>query len=217
MRFGSTGATKLATSVHALALLAAAAARVGDRTALVCFDDRIRASVAPGRGAAHAARVMQAAAASLASPGGPTRLEVALRALRTAARQRSVLLLLSDFLDPDLLAAEAVAAGELARLGRRHDVIAGCTFDPRERELAAAGGAIVADPERPGSRFLLRTSSRRARRRYALAASARRDAVAAALRRAGAELLWLDTRRSPLHALVAFLQARAGRRVRGAR
>ena len=216
MRFGSTGASKLATAVHALALLAAAAARVGDRTALVAFDEELRASVPPGRGAAHAQRVVQAAAGTLAGPGGATRLEAGLRALRSAARARSVLLLLSDFLDPALLAPEAALAGELARLARRHDLVAACLFDPRELELASAGSALVADPERPGSRFLLR-SSRRARRRYAEAAAARRDALAAALRRAGAEILWLDTRRSPLHELARFLHARAGRRVRGAR
>ncbi len=217
MRFGSTRASKLATSVHALALLAAAASRVGDRIAFVAFDEELRASLPPGRGVAHALRVVQAATGCLAAPGGATRLAVGLRALRTAARQRSVLVLLSDFLDPALVAPEAEAAGELARLARRHDLVAACAFDPRELELVAAGGASVADPERPGSRFLLATSSRRARRRYREAAAARRDALAAALRRAGADLLWLDTRRSPLHALARFLHERAGRRLRGAR
>jgi len=217
MRFGSTGASKLGAAVHALALLAAAAARVGDRTALVAFDDRLRASVPPGRGAAHAQRVVEAAAGTLAAPGGTTRLELGLRALAAAARQRSVLVLLSDCLDPALLDPEAGAARELARLARRHDLVAACVSDPRELELAAAGALRVADPEHPGSRFLLASSSHRARRRYREAAAARRAALAAALRRAGADLLWLDTQGSPLHALARFLHERAGRRVRGAR
>jgi uncharacterized protein (DUF58 family) len=216
MRFGSTAASKLETAVRALALLAAAASRVGDRIALVAFDESLRASVRPGRGAAHARRVVETAAGCLAAPGGATRIEVGLRALGQAARQRSLLVLLSDFLDPALVAPASAPCDELARLARRHDLVAAWVGDPREAELVAAGGVRVADPERPRAGFLLGTS-RRARRRYREAAVARREAIAAALRRAGADVLALDTRTSPLHALARFLHERAGRRVRSAR
>jgi uncharacterized protein (DUF58 family) len=216
MRFGSTTASKLETAVRALALLAAAASRVGDRIALVAFDEAVRASIRPGRGAAHAERVVEAAAGCLAAPGGATRIEVGLRALGGAARRRSILVLLSDFLDPALVAPAGALGDELARLARRHDLVAAWVGDAREAELAAAGGVRVADPEWPGAGFLLRTSAR-ARRRYAEAAAARRDAIASALRRAGADLVSLDTRRHPLHALARFLHERAGRRVRGMR
>jgi uncharacterized protein (DUF58 family) len=214
MRFGTAGASKLATAVHALALLAAAAARVGDRIGLLAFDEAVRATLAPGRGAASALRVVRAAIACLGAPGGGTRVEVGLRALRAAARRRSILVILSDFLDPTL--AAPAGGDELARLARRHELVAACVRDPREAELVAAGGVRVADPERPGQSWLLATSSRRARRRYREAAAARSAALAAVLRRAGADLVWLDTRQSPLHALARFLHERAGRRVRGA-
>ena len=217
MRFGSTASSKLGTAVRALSLLAAAASRVGDRIALVAFDEEVRASLPPGRGGVHALRVVEAASACLAAPGGATRIEVGARAVRTATRQRGVAVLLSDFLDPALASPGSVLCDELARLGRRHDLVAACVRDPRELELARAGGVRVADPERPGSGWLLGTGSRRARRRYGAAASARADAIARALRRCGADLVWLDTRRSPLHALGRFLHDRAGRRVRGAR
>jgi len=214
MRFGSTAGSKLGTAVHALALLAAAAARVGDRIALVAFDAEVRASLPPGRGAAHALRVVEAASACLAAPGGTTRIEVGVRALRTTARQRAVAVLLSDFLDPALALPGSGLCDELARLGRRHDLVAACVRDPRELELAPAGGVRVADPERPGSSWLLGTGSRRARQRYRAASGARADAIAHALRRSGADVVWLDTGQSPLFALARFLNERAGRRVR---
>ena len=215
MRFGSAAASKLATALHALLLLAAAASRVGDRLAFVAFDDAPRASLPPGRGAAHAQRIGEAASRCLAAPGGATRLAIALRALRTATRRRSVLVLLSDFLDPALVAPDAGLCDELTRLARRHELVAIGVQDARERELVAAGGVRVEDPERPGGSWLLASSSRRARRRYREAALARREAVAAALRRCGADTLWLDAGRSPLQHLARFLHERAGRRVRG--
>lgn len=219
MRFGSTGTSKLETAVRALALLASAALRAGDRIALVAFDAALRANLPPRRGEAHALRIVRAAALCLAdSRSGPgTRLGVALRALRAAARRRSVLILLSDFLDPELLAPGGGVEQELVRLSQRHDLVAVCVEDPREIELAAAGGVRVADPEAPGARFLLATSSPSARRRYREAAVRRRDAIAAALRRSGTDLVRLDTRQSPLHALGLFLRERAGRRVRRSR
>jgi uncharacterized protein (DUF58 family) len=215
MRFGSATGSKLATAVHALALLAAAAARAGDRIGLLGFDDRVRASLLPGRGAAHARRLGEAVSRCVAAPGGATRIAVAIRALRSAARRRSVVVLISDFLDPELARPDADAGDELARLARRHELVALCVHDARERELAAAGSVHVLDPERPGARWLLATGSRRARRRYRDAALARRDAIAAALRRGGADALWLEAGCSPLHGLARFLHARAGRRVRG--
>jgi uncharacterized protein (DUF58 family) len=216
MRFGSSAASKLATAVHALALLAAAASRVGDRIALAAFDEELRASLPPGRGAAHARRIGEAASRCLAAPGGATRIAVALRTLHAATRRRSVLVLLSDFLDPALVAPDAELCGELARLARRHELVAACVRDARERELVPAGGVHVEDPERPGSGWLLATSSRRARRRYRDAAIARDEAIEAALRRCGADTLWLEAGQSPLHPLARFLHERAGRRVRGA-
>ena len=211
MRFGTRGASKLATAVHAVALLAAAAVRAGDRLGLVGFDDAVRARVPPGRGIVHAQRVVHAAQAALAAPGGATRLETALHALRAAAPRRGVAFLLSDFLDPELARPE-VRAG-LAWLACRCDVVAAWIEDPREAELVAAGGVLATDPERPGPVWLLRTSAR-ARRRYREAAAARRAASAEALRLGGAEQLRLEAGRSPLPALARFLQGRAARRLR---
>jgi uncharacterized protein (DUF58 family) len=50
------------------------------------------------------------------------------------------------------------------------------------------------------------------RQRYRAAAHARRQRLEAELRRYGAELLWLRTDRSPLHALGRFFRERAARR-----
>ena len=210
MRFGSVGASKAATSAHALALLAAAASRAGDRTGLVAFDDRVRAKVPIGRGIAHGRLLVATAVACAEQSAGATRLGIGLRAIRAAARRRAVLVILSDFRDDALFGAESEAA--LEDLARRHDLVAALPVDPRELRLPRVGAVRIADPERPDRTLVLDTSSRRARRRYLEACEARRRRVAARLRRVGAEVVWLRTDRNPVYPLGRFFNERAGRR-----
>jgi len=95
----------------------------------------------------------------------------------------------------------------LARLARRHDVVAAIVVDPREEELPAAGTLLVGDAERPGPRFRLPTGAR-ARERYRAAAALRRTTLERTLRASGADLLWLRTDRDPLRALARFFARR---------
>jgi uncharacterized protein (DUF58 family) len=211
MGFGTAGRSKAATAVHALALLAAAAARAGDRTGLVAFDDSLRGFVPAGRGGAHGLRVIHRAVEWGGAPGGETRLAVALHALRVDATRRAVLVLLSDFRAPDLFAPETV--GSLAELGRRHDVIAVPILDPAEADLPPVGPIRIVDPERPGAARLLPAGRRSARRRYREESLRWRGRLERELRRRGAEPLWLYTDHSPLHTLGRFFRERAARRV----
>lgn len=216
MRFGSGGRPKADTAVHALALVAAASGRAGDSSGLHAFDARAREQVEIGRGMAHTWALIRAAARAAARPAGETDLAAAIRALRVQTRQRSIVVLLSDFRDGALLPPDGASRlrSALGGLTRAHDVIAGVVFDPREEALPAAGTARIDDPERPGFARLLRTGSRRTRERYREACEARRRRLHAELVGSGAEVLWLRTDRSPLYALGRFFQERAGRRSR---
>jgi uncharacterized protein (DUF58 family) len=215
MRFGSAGLSKAGVAAHALALLSAAANRAGDRVGLVAFDERVRAAIPPARGVAHARRVVETALACAAGADGGTRLEVGLRALRAQARSRGVLVVLSDFRDERLLpdsgpgAALRDAAGDL---GRRSDLVAAVVQDRLELALPRVGPLRIADPERPGEICVLDTGRSRVRAAWLGACAERRARTALALRRAGADPLWLRTDRSPLQALGAFFRERAGRR-----
>jgi uncharacterized protein (DUF58 family) len=234
MRFGTAGHTKAAAAAHALALMAAAAGRAGDRTGLLVFDREIRAEVAVGRGLAHTWRLIRAAVEAAATPAGKTRIAVGLRGLLADTRRRASVVLLSDFRDPRLLPGDGVSADReladsefggpefgnwelrraLSGLARRCDVAAAVVFDPREERLPSAGPVRVADPERPGATFVLDTGSRRARDRYRAACAVRRSRLNRALRRSGVEPLWLRSDQSPLYALGRFFQQRATRRGR---
>jgi uncharacterized protein (DUF58 family) len=218
MGFGTAGAGKSATAAHALALLATAAGRAGDRIGLLAFAGDVRAESGLGRGRGQGARVIRIAAQAAARSRGPTDLTAALRALRRRAHRRSVIALISDFRDPALVAGETGALRrELAALARENDVIAAVVVDPREQALVAAGRVRLRDAERGDRRLLLTTGSARARRAFAAEAARWRAQLARDLRSAGADCLWLRSDRSPLFALARFFQERAGRRLDGVR
>jgi uncharacterized protein (DUF58 family) len=212
MRFASVDGSKAATAAHALALLAAAASRAGDRMGLAAFDERVRAQIPVARGVAHSWRLVRTAVHCAAGSGGGTRLGAGLRAVRAGTRRRGVLVVLSDFRDEQLEAGATEST--LADLARRHDLVAAIPLDARELDLPRVGVVRIADPERPGRVLALDTSSRRSRLRYLAACEAGRRRLAARLRRAGAEVVWLRTDRNPVYALGRFFNERAARRQR---
>jgi hypothetical protein len=77
--------------------------------------------------------------------------------------------------------------------------------DPRELDLPPLGDLWVVDPE-TGRQAHVNTSSRRVRRRFATAAAAEREEVAAALRRAGADHAVLTTAGDWLRELAGHLR-----------
>jgi uncharacterized protein (DUF58 family) len=220
MRFGTRGLSKAATATHALALIATAAGRAGDRSALVTFDHAVRERVPVGRGLAHTWSLIRAAAAAAAATAGETRIEAGVRGLIPQTRHPATVVLLSDFRDSRLFSV-AGRPGDLRRafapLTQRCDVIAGVIVDPSEERLPPVGPVRVADPETPGETLLLDTGSRSVRERDAPAARDRRRRGSRELRRSGAEPLWLRSDSNPLHALGRFFEERASRRGPGAR
>jgi uncharacterized protein (DUF58 family) len=220
MAFGSAGPSKAALAARTGALLAAAAAAAGDRVGLWTFDRALVDEVPPGRGEAHELRVLRALVGAGRPGTGTTALAPVLGALRERVHRRAIVFLLSDLRDDELLGGGAAgrrARALLAAAALRHDVVAGWTLDPREASLPAAGTLRVADPEAPGRTLLLRSGSRRARERYALAASARAHGLERALLRIGVDLLPLATDADPLRALGRFFVRRAATRARGVR
>jgi len=218
MGFGTAGPSKAALAARSAALLAAAASAAGDRVALWTFDEDLVSDVEPGRGEAHGLRVLRALVAAGRAGTGTTALGPVFAALRERVQRRAIVFLLSDLRDDALFASDAAGRrtrAALAAVARRHDVIAGWIRDPREAALPAAGTLRLADPEAPGQSWLLRTSSHRARERYALEASAFERALTRRLQSDGVDLLPLTTDADPLRTLGRFFVRRAATRALG--
>jgi uncharacterized protein (DUF58 family) len=153
----------------------------------------------PRAGDSNRARVPQAA--------GTRPLRGALDGMGRRGLRRGLVVVVSDLLgDPQ----EWVRP--MRALSQRHQVLVVEIRDPRELTLPSVGVVTLTDPE-TGRQLEVDTRSRGLRRRYAEAAAAQREAVAAALRRARAGHLVLSTDANWLLEIAHYVAA--ARRTRG--
>ncbi|MCB9898346.1 MAG: DUF58 domain-containing protein [Planctomycetes bacterium] len=171
------------------ACLALAAVGHDDKVGLVAFDDDVLQFVPTGKGQGHALRLVRDVLA-LRARGRGTRMASALELVSRVVRKRSVVFVLSDFLEPPARWTSA-----LSLCARRHDVIAVRILPPEDAALPAAL-LRLRDPEGGGAR-LVDGRAERVRAAYAeCAASARRE-VDDALRRAGVDRMDVPVPRTP--------------------
>jgi uncharacterized protein (DUF58 family) len=197
--FGSLVRTRGDLAAEVVAVLAFAAARNNDRVGLVLATDRVESFTQPRKGRRHALRVISELL-SFEPEGRGTDLGAALSTLEASLRRRAVIFLVSDFLTAGFESA-------LARLARRHDLVAIQLVDPRERELPDAGLVTLWDPE-TGDWRVVNTSDRRVRERFGERAKGFDRALERMLIERGADLLRLENGRSYAEPLLAFFRRR---------
>ena len=148
-----------------------------------------------------------AAARGRTSRGGVSATDIgnALEFCRRVLPRRAVLFLISDYLDDDYLDALRLA-------NRRHDVVAVRVTDPREHGFEAVGLVTLEDAE-TGARRLVDTGAREFRDAVESASRARGEALRRDLRKAGIDMIEIDTARSVVEPLLAFFRMRE-RRIR---
>jgi uncharacterized protein (DUF58 family) len=135
------------------------------------------------------------------APGriGATSLGDALRRTDALARQRSLVVVVSDFRGP------RDWRKPLLQLAGRHEVVAVEIRDPREQELPNVGELWLVDPE-TGQLLRVNTRSRRLRERFASAAAAERSGLERELASLGVRHHVLTTAGDWLRPLAAFLK-----------
>ncbi len=209
MDFGSGDKAKREAAAEVCALLALVAGRNQDQVGLCLFADEPGLHLAPKKGQHHVLRLIREVMAAPATGRGSSLTAVLEHQLRHLKR-RSLVLIVSDFLGTDADAWE----DPLARLARRHDVIAVRVFDPLEEELPPAGWLELSEIE-SGRRLDVDARSADVRRAWALAARARRERLLASLRKAGVDLIEVATNgdvAEPIARCFARRAARHGRR-----
>jgi uncharacterized protein (DUF58 family) len=208
MRFGSVDWRKCDIAAELASVFAFSAVENFDRAGLLLFSDDSQTYIPPRRGRAHAQVLVRAAVdAAMRGPltriGGEANLENAARFLERVAVKRSVVLVLSDFLDLHF-------ERPLNRLNRKHDVIALPIIDPREERFPDAGLARVVDLETAETRLIDLGRSDVARR-----AAQRRVQLERRFRSAGIDHLAISTAIPYDRELLRFFKQRAAtRRVR---
>jgi uncharacterized protein (DUF58 family) len=133
------GIPRLDHAVNAALLVAYVSLRAGDRVGLFAFDERVRAFVEP-QGGLRAFPRLQAACAGLQYSTAETNFTLGLADLATRLRRRSLVVLLTDFVDS--VTAELMVEN-LTRLSRRHLLLFVALRDPELDRLAAAPPATL--------------------------------------------------------------------------
>ena len=197
--FGSRLRTKGDLAAEVCAVLALAAARNNDRVGAIFFTDRVERVIPARKGRRHALRVISELI-SFEPAGSGTDLNAALEQLEPGLRRRSVLFIVSDFLTTGYDAT-------LARLARRHDVVAVQLVDARERDLPDVGLATLRDPE-SGTWRRLDTGSHAVREGFRLRMAQFDLELERAVRERGADLVRLETDRPYAEPLLAFFRQR---------
>jgi len=202
--FGSVDQSKRDLAAEVAALLAMTAMRSHDRVGLLRFAEGLQEWMPSRRGREHLLQVIREL---LFAPPRRVRTEMteAARFLINITKKRSVVFLVSDFLDVGLVDDPAVRM-----LGRKHDVIALVLNDPRELELPNVGVVALEDAE-TGKIAHIDTSDRRLREEYASTARRRRTERRQALARMNIDSIDLYTDRPFVPALMALFNARTRR------
>ncbi len=201
MQFGTADRRKADVAEGAAIAVGHVATRRGNRLGLVTFGDARPRTVPPRQGRLGLIGLL---AALREEPGGDGRIGAtsvgdALHRAATLARQRAVVVVVSDFRGPlDWRRALIALAG-------RHEIVAVEIRDPREQELPNAGALWLVDPE-SGKQVRVDTRSARLRSRFAAAAAAERVELARLLASAGARHVVLTTSGDWLRSLAVFLR-----------
>jgi len=203
--FGTATCEKRDMAMAAAAAFGFLTARAGNRLGAVLFGPSGFSMVPPRGGRVAVIATLHRLARRERAGEGEASLADALRRVRTAARRRGLIVVVTDLLD------RGPWERELRALAARHEVVVAEVRDPRESELPSVGVLMLVDPE-TGRRMEVQTANRRTRERYATAAAEQLAGRARAVRAAGASHLVLSTDRDWLLDVVRFVADRRRRR-----
>ncbi len=166
LMFGSVSKTKQRVAAELSAILAFSALKNNDKVGLILFTDKIEKFVPPRKGNIHVLRIIREVL-SFEPEGNATDIKAALEFMNHAIKKRSIIFLLSDFLDEDY---EKI----LRVVGKKNDLIGVVLDDRRENEIPPIGLIKFTDAETGEERWI-DTSNQRVRR---VMKEARKEAVA---------------------------------------
>ncbi len=202
MQFGTADRRKADVAAGAALALGHVATRRGNRLGLVTFGDSRPRALAPAQGRHGLIGLLTALQEEPETAQvGATSLGSALREVDARARQRGLVVAVSDFRGP------LDWRPQLLQLLRRHDVLAIEVRDPREQELADVGEVWLVDPE-TGQQVRVDTGDPSLRARFAAAAAEERSGVARVLAAVGVRHVVLSTHGDWLRTLAVFLGRR---------
>ena len=197
--FGSQGKFKEEIAAEICAVVAFSAIQNNDKVGLQLFSDEVELFVPPKKGRRHVLRLIRDLFAHDQKSRG-TDLSVALNHALHVLNRRSIVLILSDFLDTDF-------EPQLRAVSRRHDTIAIHLIDPREEALPSVGLIELTDAE-TGETMVMDTRNRHAREAYAEQSRQQQQDIIDMLRRIRVDRIPIRTDESYVEPLIRFFRQR---------
>lgn len=212
--FGSADVTKLAVSAGFVATLARVITRHGNRVGAVLYGQQVDAVLPPRTSRTHVLDLLQRMRKPRPKAVPPKKGQAAAlqgtslaELLKTAAgimTRRSLVFVVSDFI------SQPGWQEALARLARRHEVVAVRLWDPMEMALPDVGLVTVEDAE-TGEQLFIDASDPAFRERYAAIAEQQEAELMDGLARSGADVVELATDDDLLQALLRLSDLRRQR------
>ncbi len=150
--FGSVQKTKQQIAAELSAVLAFSALKNNDKVGLLLFTDKIEKFVPPRKGRKHVLRIIREVL-SFEPAGKATNIKSALEYMNSAIKKRSIVFLLSDFIDEGY---DRI----LKAAGKKHDLIGVVINDEREISIPKMGLVKFADAETGQERWIDTGSSK---------------------------------------------------------
>jgi len=205
--FGSADVTKLAVSAGFVATLARVMTRHGNRVGALLYGTQVDTLLPPRASRLHVLELLQRMRrprqrAPVGSAG--TALADLLLTAESVIKRRSLVFVVSDFI------SQPGWETALARLSRRHDVVAVRLFDPMEMALPDVGLVTIEDAE-TGEQLFVDAADPAFRARYETIAQEQEAALIDSLARSGADMIELATDDDLLDAILRFADLRRHR------
>ena len=144
--FGSVDKTKQQIAAEISSILAFSALKNNDKVGMILFTDKIEKFVPPRKGKKHVLRIIREVL-SFEPEGKSTDIRAALEYMNNAIKKRSIVFLLSDFMDSGY---EKI----LRIVGKRHDFIGVVLNDERENKIPPIGLVKFVDAETGEERWV---------------------------------------------------------------
>ena len=201
--FGTLDKLKKEIAAELAAVLAFSALQNKDKVGLFLFTDRVEKIVPPKKGRQHVLRLIRDL---LAFEPAHKRTDIgnSLDTINRVVRKKSILLLISDFIDDRF---DKV----FRRTAKKHDLIPIWIQDPRETRLPRLPALLQLEDSETGERFLLDGRSALMRERYHKWKTQEQDRLERLFKTSGADFIRIDTHHSYIDPIVKFFRQRERR------
>ncbi len=146
LAFGTIDKTKQQIAAELSAILSFSALKNNDKVGLILFTDKIERFIPPRKGRKHVLRIIRELL-SFKPEGKGTNIKAALEYMNHAIKKKSIIFLISDFMDEGY---EKI----LRIVGKKHDLIGIVINDQREKSIPKMGLVKFTDAESGNERWI---------------------------------------------------------------